>query len=223
MTRLAIVIRGISYCQNTQSCSATASVDYRRCLHSFRSNVLSQLKTLFDHIDFFLVTYYSDIEVFQQLLDDYKPRDTIIMPNKDIFIKREASYVNHLISTSLGLVEKYAKDYDHVLETRFDLFYYNKLDLSKIDLDKINIAWRSKDYGQCDDAFILTHIKHIPSMIAYYNTGQITHKLNSNENISRECVYISKDLDPVNGYHYPDFFIYQRDIERYKKGEMLLY
>lgn len=221
--KLAVLLRGISYCPNTNGYSNTAKVDYRECIESFRTNVLSQLRGLFDSIDFFLVTYYCDREVFTGLLEEFKPVDVSIMPTSELYKKRDNSYVAHLIATGLKLVSEYESNYTHVLQTRFDLFYYRKLNLDKVDLSKVNIAWTALDAGQCDDAFILSPIEYNRPMIAYYGPGGYTHRLNSVPEIRNNCSYISKPLDPANGYHFPDFFIYQRNLPEYRQGLIKLY
>jgi hypothetical protein len=220
--RLAVVIRGISYYDGEEMIGNSKSIDYRVCLQSFRDNILDGLKGIFDEIDFFLVTYYNDLEIFKQLLDEYQPKDVIIYPRKNTTIKHSDGnkYVGWLVAQSLELVASY--HYNHVLQTRFDLFYYQKLDPSKIKLDKINFGWKGQ-IGQCDDAFMLIPDKFIYPLIQVYKKEICTHNINKDDGISQHCHYLSRDLDPANGYHYPDFFIFQRVVEDYKSGKLKVY
>jgi hypothetical protein len=220
--RLAVVIRGISHYEGAEAVGNSRSVDYRRCLQSFKDNVLEGLKGIFEEIDFFLVTYYNELEIFKQILTDYAPKDVMILPRKNLHIKHADGnrYVGWLVEQSLELVEPYK--YDHVLQTRFDLFYYQKLDVSKIKLDKINYSWKGQ-IGQCDDAFILIPAMFMELMIKAYKHGGCTHYVNSLPGVGQHCHYLSKDLDPENGYHYPDFFIFERIIDDWKAGKVKVY
>ena len=216
--KLAILVRGLSY-HNYKG----TLIDYKICLKSFKECILSTLSELFEEIDFFLLTYYNEVEIFQQLLEDYKPKDLYLLPKHEMKSEIPKLSVGEQIANGLGLIKNYKENYSFVLETRFDLYYYRKLQKEEILLDKINISWRGES-GQCDDAFILFPIKFIDDLINYYSPkGTCTHYLNFVPNLREYCHYLSKDLDPENGYHFPDFFIFQRVLKDYLEGNLKVY
>jgi hypothetical protein len=220
--RLAIVVRGIGYYRDDTKVSRSSVVDYRNCLASFKENLLKPLRTRFE-IDVFLITYYS--ELLPEMIKDFSPKDVFIMPRKDL--KRQSNpneYVCKLICDCFDLVEEYK--YDFVLENRFDLYYYRPINPSRIDLSKVNFAWCG-ELGQCDDSFIIFPIKFLPRAREFLENVYIrhrgyTHALNSA--FPNQCHYISQNLDPDNGYHFPDFFVIYRFIkhENFESRELVM-
>lgn len=206
---LAIVFRGISY-SNKKGVSQSDKVNYKECFESYKINVLPSLQKVFGKIDTFLYTYYS--EKLVDIIKDYKPKDVTIMPTTELVPHKNGNaYTGHLISKSLDFVTT-AGDYDYVLELRFDLYFYKKLNETKLNLDKINIAWKGEDAGQCDDAFIIFPKKYIPLVSDYYKKGNCTHYIHIATGYDK-INFISQDLRPFEGYHFPDFFVIDRFIK----------
>jgi hypothetical protein len=220
MPTLAIVLRGISYLENAASVSRSASVDYKLCLENFKNNLIEPLKTKFEKIDIFLNTYYSKELV--NIIKAYNPLDMLIKPESSIK-PIDQNFVAKNIAESLDLCLKY--NHDYILQTRFDLYYYRKLDMEKVDLNKINFGWVGEN-GQCDDSWVLFPRKQaeIAAAVCSGRKGDIpcTHYVNRYFS-NNECNYISRPLDPYNNYHFPDFYIFQRVLDDYKSGKLKVY
>ena len=220
--KLAIILRGISYYDNTSiKVSNSPMVDYRECVESLEENLIQPLKTVFEQIDFFLVTYNSPklIDIFNY----FNPIDAIIYPASSILTER-VRITPKLMIDCLHVIEPY-EEYDHILMTRFDLFYYRPFDLSKVSLDKFNFGWKG-ERGQCDDSFWMFRRSHIPILKTYlmgenYN-GNSCHDFNYKIGLDNSN-YISKPLDPDNGYHMPDFWLFSRYLPEFRAGTYKLY
>lgn len=205
---LAIVFRGISY-SNKKGISHSNKVDYTTCIESYKLNVLPSLKKVFGKIDTFLYTYYSEKMI--DIINDYNPKDIALMPNSSLVAQKNANaYVGELICKSFDLAMS-AGDYDYILELRFDLYFYKRLDETKLDLDKINIAWRG-EVGQCDDAFVIFPKKYIPIAREYYKSGRCTHYIHKHTGYDI-LNFISKDVLFYDGYPFADFYIIDRFIK----------
>lgn len=220
--KLAIILRGISYYDNLNiKVSNSETVDFQECIDSMNTNLIVPLKEVFDEIDFFIVTYASS--KLNEVVDTLKPRDAMIYPASTILVYRHRITVKLMIDC-LTVIEPY-EEYDHILMTRFDLFFYRPLDLSKINFDKFNFGWKG-EIGQCDDSFWLFRRKHIPSMKQYLNNdnfgGNSCHDYNRKIG-DENCNYISKPLDPANGYHMPDFWLFARYLPEFYAGKYKLY
>lgn len=219
--KLAVVIRGISYYDEGISTGVKSNVDYRECLQSYKTVLIPVLKKLFDSIDVYLVTYYSD--KLCNIVNDYNPKDIILLPKCEISYGGTNEFLAGLIAKSLDFVQKWShtEDYDYILQTRFDLYYYQPPLISRFQLDKVNFAWKGES-GQCDDSFVLIPKRYIGPLVEYLSSGRCTHYMNTViPNADRN--YISKDLDPENGYHFPDFYIIARFLERYWSGNIKTY
>jgi hypothetical protein len=174
-----------------------------------QKNLLDPLRTLFSEIDFFLVTYNS--VKLPDLLSDFKPRDVMIFP-ETYGDKFKLKAVNILVSESMNLIETYAKEYDYILCTRFDLYYYKPLDIGKIRLDCFNFAWVGPD-GQADDQWLLFSTDYIGHVRDYFKEGNV-HYLNSTLS---NCNYVCK-LEPEKGYHMPNFYFIYRCLPEIGKS-----
>lgn len=221
--KLAIILRGISYYDNIHvPVSNSPTVDFRECLESFNKNLLTPLQNKFDQIDFFLVTYNSP--KLKEVLDTYKPIDATIYPASSILDNKHRITVK-LMTDAVSLIEPYQKNYDYILLTRFDLYYYQRFNLNKVDWDKFNFGWKG-ERGQCDDSFWLFKPSHINRLKKYlhaenYN-GHSCHDFNHRIGLENSH-YISKPLDPANGYHMPDFWLFSRYLPEFKAGTYKLY
>ena len=209
--KLAIVLRGISYYNGDDIISNSKNIDYRECIESFRNNLVSQLKKRFDIIDIYLVTY--ETEMLGKIIEDYKPKNTLIYDRDAVF---ERKTVNILMSDAIRLINP--KEYDNVLLTRFDLYFYKPFPIHEVNLEKIVFGWKG-EVGQCDDNFVLFPSKYSESLkigLSQNYAHGINYKFSP-----EECMYLST-LDPDKGYHFPDFYIFQRNISEYKSGNMKL-
>lgn len=207
--KIAIVLQGISFKDNKLGIS---NLYYDKCKESFYDNVIEQLKAVFNNkygknpnIDIFLVTYNNSKII--DIIRDYKAKDLIIMPKiyLDNLDKYDSVYDNYLfpllIEKSLEITEDC--NYDYILLTRFDLFFYKPIDFSKINLDKCIFGYKDQ-LTQCDINFILCHRKYIYDIVPYIKSKRYIKWLNKvvgDDNVE----YISKDINTT--YELPDFYI----------------
>jgi hypothetical protein len=157
MAKLAIILRGISYYDGRytqESPTKSNFINYKECIQSMRSNLLTRLNKIFSEIDFFIVTY--DNDKLKDIRNDFKPIDEKIYPSDLIYNVDKFTIVKKLILDSLDLIEPHINKYDYILLTRFDLYYCKPFDLNTINLNKFNFGWIG-EIGQCDDNFLLFH------------------------------------------------------------------
>lgn len=212
--KLALILRGISYYNNANvEVSKSSVVDYKKCLESFRENLIKPLKTIFDKIDLFIITY--DNEKISDIRCDFQPVNEKIYPVGYIGKVDRETVVQQQMLDAVKLIE--SCDYEHILITRFDLYYYNAINVADINLDKFNFGWIA-DVGQADDNFLLFNKKDLHQLKNYFSRYNYPHGLNSFVN---NPSYICK-LDPGNGYHYPYFYIFGRCVDDYMNGKMKL-
>jgi hypothetical protein len=213
---LALILRGISYYNNPKiEVSKSSTVNYKNCLESVRENLIKPLKTIFEKIDIFIVTY--DSEILSDLRNDFQPIDQKIYPIQFIAKVDRETVVQFQMLDAVKLIEPY--DYKYVLITRFDLYYYNSLNIKDINLEKFNFGWVA-DVGQADDNFLLFNKKkYLHQLKNYFSQNSYPHGLNK---FVDNPSYICK-LDPHNGYNYPYFYIFARCIEDYKNRKIKLY
>lgn len=220
--KLAIILRGISYYDNPDvKVSNSSTVDYRECVESMEKNLIVPLKGVFNSIDFFLVTYNSP--KLSDLIETFKPIDMMIYPTSSMQTYRKRITVKLMIDC-VELLELYP-EYDYILMTRFDLYYYRALNMSKVDLEKFNFGWQG-EIGQCDDSFWLFRRKHLSTLKPYLHgenfNGNSCHDFNYKIGADN-CNYISKPLDPANNYHMPDFWLFARYLPEFRAGTYKLY
>jgi hypothetical protein len=203
--KLAIILRGISYFSSKENVNFSASkeVDYRLCLEKMKENLIKPLETIFEHIDFFIVTYNS--EKIKDVITDFKPKDIMVYPSSYMESINKQGPSNFMIVSSLNLIENYVSNYDHILCTRFDLYYYKPLDVNKLKFDTINFAWIGPS-GQADDQWLFFQEKHIEKMKKFLLSKGFIHNINS---LYGNCNYLSR-LEPEKGYHMPDFYYIYR-------------
>lgn len=214
--KFAILLRGISYLPDASAVSNSPSTDYRRCLASFLKNVVEPLREVFA-VDVFLATYQN--ELLDQAIIDYGAKKVFILPDEEL--KRHENGNQHVcqfVSDCLEHLKTFG--YDYILQTRFDLYFYNRLDVSKFDFNKVNFAWKG-EMGQCDDNFVTIPRKYLDRVLAFLRSpGMCSHSLNMI--FPGESNYISKDLNPYTGRHFPDFFVVWRYIKsaNFETGEL---
>ena len=211
---LALILRGISYYNKPNvEVSKSSTVDYKQCLESFRENLIKPLKTIFDKIDIFIITY--DNEKISDIRYDFNPVDEKIYPSEFIGKVDRETVVQRQMIDAVKLIKSY--NYNYILITRFDLYYYNPINMKDINLDKFNFGWIA-DVGQADDNFLLFKKEQLEQLEIYFSQYSYPHGLNK---FVDNPSYICK-LDPQNGYHYPYFYIFGRYIEEYKNNEIKL-
>jgi hypothetical protein len=190
MTRIAIILRGITYANYNHKYNITCNIDARNTSDSIINNIINPLRESGMEVDIFFVTYKTDID--KELVEIYEPvdihyRDFKVIPhNKPI----EGGFM--LINQheeGINLVEKYEKinniKYDNILITRFDLYFYKKITDLNVDLNVFNYTFYHLVYNpklfSVEDNFILYPrkyndiIKQCFSEIKKYN--QTTHLL----------------------------------------------
>lgn len=217
--RLAIVFRGISYLENGENFSKSSVINYKESYENFMKNVYPTLKTVFEEIDIYLITYYS--EKLNEIISMYKPKDVLIYPSYYMKFHPECPHqinemykrVPFLIKKSLKLVEY--EPSTHILQTRFDLFYPNPLKKEDIDVSKVNFGWVG-EYNQTDDNFIIFPKEFVWRVLESLEKGEFTHGLFRFFNYS-EMNYISKNVykDHTDRPCDFDFYCIYRDKEKY--------
>lgn len=159
-------------------------------------NVYSTLSRLFDAIDIYFVTYYSD--KLNEIIELYKPKDVIVYPKSYMKYHPECPHtlddmykrVPFLIEKSLLLPEPY--EYTHILQTRFDLYYPNILRVENIDISRVNFGWVG-EYCQTDDNFILFPREMVWRVLESLHNLECSHGLFRFYHFS-ETNYISKNV-----------------------------
>lgn len=221
--KLALILRGISYYDGDIKICNSDSVNYKECLNSFRENLCTPLKDIFDQIDIFLVTYMNP--KITEIITDYKPVDMILYPYQSMFRQNSYEITAKLMRDALFMVENYVlmseSGYDNILIIRFDMFYPRKFPIERVKLDVINFGWLGT-VGQCDDCFHLftpRHIIGIKEYLPYHNVDGYMHGLN--HIFEREANYLCKRA-PSTSEFYPDFYIFQRRLKEYNEGNMEL-
>lgn len=214
MAKLAIILRGISYYDGRytqESPTKSNFINYKECIQSMRSNLLTRLNKIFSEIDFFIVTY--DNDKLKDIRNDFKPIDEKIYPSDLIYNVDKFTIVKKLILDSLDLIEPHINKYDYILLTRFDLYYCKPFDLNTINLNKFNFGWIG-EIGQCDDNFLLFHKKYIKDLRDFFKINNYSHRIN--------CFFEGEDSYI---YHYLpyreyNFYIFYRDLDLYNNGKL---
>lgn len=222
--RLALVLRGISYYDDlTRKVCNSPTIDYKECLNSFRNNLIAPLRSVFNQIDIFLITYVNP--KLTDILTDYNPVDIKLYPSATIYNQNPREITAQLMSDSIDLVEKYSHlfytNYNNIMITRFDMYYPIKFPTERLKLNSINFGWKGS-YGQCDDCFHLFTPGHIPRIRAYiprHNDDGYMHGLN--HAFESEANYLSLRA-PSDKEAYPDFYFFHRRLKDYQEGQMQL-
>lgn len=148
--RIALILRGISYIEDYEHRYGIAShtVDFRNTMPSIHHHLIRDLELSGHKVDVFLLTYPSKYS--QTLIEAYKPVAWKFKEYKKIplgeaqIIVWEPMLIDHHLEC-MDLFESYEKEhdfkYDHVLITRFDLFYYQKMSDIAIEYDKFNYSF----------------------------------------------------------------------------------
>jgi hypothetical protein len=197
--KYCICIRGLHYTHNN------IIIDYKKSFDNYKTMLFQPLIDKGDEIFIFLLTYESP--VITQLLDDYKPVSTQIIPLTEIdsidTFGRQKTWHLH----SVNMIQTYENNnsitFDYILNTRFDLFYTNLI-FTNIIHSKINIIFKHCS-GNCDDNFFLFPRSMLPIfengikdiMKEGKMTHEICHYMNEKENIHYICPIPEKNYETI--------------------------
>jgi len=206
--RLAIGIRGISYYNNERTVTNAKTINYINCVESFEKNVLNTLKGVFPTIDFFMVTYYN--EKMAEIIQHYKPLDCVILPHADLQDQKNTQQVmTEQFKLLINLIRKTPMNYSHILLTRFDLCYMEKLDLTRLNFfTKINFNWKGPS-GENDDTFILFPIQFLSRLEEYLSIPNYYYTHGINKYFKDQDNYIS-ELNLYKHMHVSNFLVFER-------------
>jgi hypothetical protein len=220
--KLAIALRGIAFSNDTSGMATSQNVSYKTCINSLKDNVINPLKEKFDQIDIFLVTYKSEGLDIEELKRDYLAVDSLLY-EKEVMFQSIPIFrrVSKLLNDSITLIKNNDANYDFILITRFDLYFYRKLRLDDFDFTKINFGWTA-DKGQNDDNFILFDSKFADRLAHIIQSHQHPHSINGIVGHDL-CSYVSRPLVPAEGYNLPDFYYFARHMEECRDGRMKLF
>lgn len=217
MKILAISLRGISYLSDREDFSKSSVIYYKECYDNFMKNVYTPLTKVFDRIDIYFVTYYS--EKINEIINMYNPNVVLIYPKSYMRYHPECPHelgdmykrVPFLIEKALRIVEPY--HFTHVLQTRFDLYYPEPLKIEDIDINKVNFGWVG-EHNQTDDNFIMFPREMVWRVLESLHNLDFSHGLFRFYN-HNETNYISKNIYKDNTDRPCDFGFYC--IYRYKE------
>lgn len=171
--RVCICFRGIHYANDN------IQTDFRKSFEHMKKNIIDPFLEQGDTVDILCLTYNS--EIIQELLDLYKPVDTYILDpscrNDGDNWHRQLLW--HLYSVEL--VKKQKKEYDLIINTRYDFLFQFKSNDSKFDLNKFNVLFPHRT-GNCDDnyfAFPFTLLDSFQNALQrMICERKITHEIN---------------------------------------------
>lgn len=140
--RIALILRGISYLENYEHKYGIPkfTIDYHDTLPSIQQNIINDLREKGHIVDIYLLSYHSKYE--EELINILNPVKTSFTDYKAIPLGAAQEQIGcpMLFDYHLKGIEMYLEyeqqnnlNYDTILITRFDLYYYKKI--TEIDLD----------------------------------------------------------------------------------------
>ena len=186
--KYCICIRGMHYSHKH------IIIDYKKSSDNYKSKIFQPLIDDGHEIFIFLLTYESP--VLNQLIDEYNPVLTHIIPLSEIDNVDTWTRQKHWHLKSINMIQQYENDnsmqFDYIMNIRFDFLYTNIL--SNINNDKINIIFKHHS-GNCDDNFFFFPKKLLPifehAVKEIIKNGNITHEINHYMNEKNNVNYIS--------------------------------
>lgn len=140
--KIALCLQGISY-HDTYEKDGGVSVHYNTCIESLRTQVIQVLQNTGATVDLFLNTYEGPR--MKDVLRDYQPKRYVFHP----FRHQPGGFyvIPQLQRTCALLLEdpNFKDAYDYVIITRFDVYFYQPIDLTRMDWNKINYTWLGED------------------------------------------------------------------------------
>jgi hypothetical protein len=180
-------------------------IDYKKSFDNYNIMLFQPLIENGHELFIFLLTYESPI--LNQLIDEYKPVSTQILPLAEIdkldTFGRQHTWHLHSVNMIQSYENTNSMTFDYILNTRFDLFYSNRI-FSNINNDKINIIFKHCS-GNCDDNFFLFPRFFLPifehAIKEIMKNGKMTHEIchymNEQENIHYLCPIPEKDYETI--------------------------
>ena len=140
--RIALILRGIHYLENYQHRYGipTYTIDFHDTLPSIQENIINAFELQGHMVDVFLLSYHSKFE--SELIDILKPKRYHFTEYKPIPLGKAQEDIGYPLMldyhiNAIDMIEEYEVknniQYDNLLITRFDLYYYKKI--TEIELD----------------------------------------------------------------------------------------
>ena len=144
--RIAYIFIGITYEANYISSirqHECVNNDFRYTYNTVIDNLINPYRNQGDIVDTFFVTYHSVIE--DELIKLYEPKDILFSNYKQFSVKeRTEKQINDRIN-GLDMVSKYEQinnfQYDFIIITRPDLYFFTNTTTVGIDYDYFNILF----------------------------------------------------------------------------------
>ena len=171
--KICICFRGIHFSNDS------IQTDFRKSFDHMKKHIIDPFLEQGDSVDILCLTYNSDI--LQELLDSYKPVDTVILD--PAFRNDGDNWHRQLLwhIMSVDLIQKQNKEYDFIINTRFDFLFQFKSNDSIFDFNKFNILFQHKS-GNCDDNYfalpftLISNFKNACQRMK--GERKITHEIN---------------------------------------------
>jgi hypothetical protein len=167
------------------------SIDYKKSLVNYDQTLFRPLIDKGNEIYIFILTYNST--VVDQLIRDYKPNTTLILPESEINALNSWDRQKYWHLQTGNMIHEYETKYgitfDYIINTRFDL-EFSPLILSNIDYKKISIIYKHSPDGNCDDNFFIIPRNLLTTFINGMSLCNITHEICKhidNDNINYIC------------------------------------
>lgn len=165
-----------------------------KCSAPLNDNILNPLKKIFKHINFYIITYYNFKVI--DIINEYKPKDMILLPNINININNydDDYYLSSIFEKAFEITDN--DEYDYLLLTRLDLFFYKQIHFTHIYENKC-IFGSHDTMTRCDNNFIMCHKKYVTHIYTYIKSKRYLKWLNKvigEDNIN----YIIKDIQIYN-------------------------
>ena len=174
---IAVCLRGISYLQNYYHKYGLPpyTIDFRDTSDSILKNIIDPLRNQGHEVDVYLYTYHSAYE--HELEITYQPVKTIYKDYQPIPLRiaqtqiGEPMLVDHHIDC-IDMIQD--KKYDHVIITRFDLYFYK-------NILEVGIDWNTFNYS-------FVHMARSPQGIIFSSEDNFVCYPYSKNKIFKECL-----------------------------------
>lgn len=144
--RIALCLRGISFLSNFKhplSIVQLHDLDFRNTGPSIKENIIEAFEKQGHTVDIFLVTYHNDLE--KELITYYTPVNYCLTDYTQLDYHNGAVNILNQHLKCIELYTTYEKEntikYDHVIITRFDLYFYKSILNIGIDDKYVNLLF----------------------------------------------------------------------------------
>ena len=148
--RVAILFRGITYCENYihKYNLPQYTIDFRDTFPSIQQNLIDPFVETGHTVDTFVLTYHSPLET--EVVRAFKPKKISFMDYVQIPIGQAQevlgeplliNYYNQLLDMMTSYEDKEGFQYDFVIVTRPDLYFYQRVTDIQIDFTTVNMPF----------------------------------------------------------------------------------